>query len=43
MILKEICANKPYKDTCKMIHVHAIAVNDKETTGVHFTLGDYQA
>ena len=43
MILKEICTNKPYKDTCKMIRVHAIAVDEREPRGVHFTLGDHQA
>ena len=43
MILKEICTNKSYKDTCKMIRVHAIAVDEREPRGVHFTLGDHQA
>ena len=33
MILKEICANKYYKDTCKMICVHAIAVDERGPEG----------
>ena len=43
MILKEICANKPYKDTCKTIRVHSIAADEREFRGVYFTLGDHQA
>ena len=43
MILKDICANKSYKDTCKMICVHFSVVNEKEPRGVHFTLGDHQS
>ena len=43
MILKKICANKSYKDTCKIICVHAITVDETEPKGVHFTLGDQQA
>ena len=43
MILREICANKSHKDSCKMIFVHAITVDEKEPRGVHFTLGDHQA
>ena len=43
MILKEICANKSYKDISKMIRVYAIALNEREPREVHFTLGDHQA
>ena len=38
MSLREICANKFHKDSCKMIFVHAIAENEKEPRGVHSTL-----
>ena len=35
MILKDLCASKTYKQTCKMIRVHAIASEDRKTRGVH--------
>ena len=38
VILKELCANKTYKQTCKMIRVHAIASEDRKPRGVHNTL-----
>ena len=38
MILRDVCANKSHKDSCKMIFVHAIAENEKEPRGVHSTL-----
>ena len=38
MILKELCANKTYKQTCKMIRVHAIASEDRKPREVHYTL-----
>ena len=38
MILKELCANKTYKQTCKMIRVHAIISEDRGPRGVHIAL-----
>ena len=37
-ILKELCASKTYKQTCKMIRVHVIASDDRKPRGVHNTL-----
>ena len=38
MILKELCTNKTYKQTCKMIRVHAIASKNRKPRVVHNTL-----
>ena len=38
MVLKELCVNKTYKQTSKMIRVHAIASEDRKPRGVHNTL-----
>ena len=43
MILREMSANKSHKNSCKMIRVYAITVDEKEPGGVHFTLGGHQA
>ena len=36
IILREICANKSHKDSCKMIFVHAITLHEKDSRGVRF-------